>query len=83
MYNLLWADENTYEGTSGPGVPGGPIFSTGGDFRGQLFSCIATYQCCPGFKTNFVLDYFVPGSYYDGSTQDHAMLGIINVEWTF
>ncbi|MBC8379160.1 MAG: alginate export family protein [Planctomycetes bacterium] len=83
MYNLLWADKNTYGGSSGPAVPGGPMFSNGGDFRGQLFSCVATYQCCPTFRTNFILDYFVPGSYYDGGTQDHAMLGIINMEWTF
>ena len=82
MYNLMWADQNTYEGTTGPaGI--GPMFSSGGDFRGQMITGLLTYQCCKAFRTQFLVDYFMPGSYYDGSTQDHAIFARINMEWTF
>ena len=81
MYNLMWADEQSMEG--GAGAAGSPIFSSGGEFRGQMFTGLLTYQCCKAFKTEFLVDYFVPGSYYDGSTQDHALFARVNVEWTF
>jgi hypothetical protein len=30
-----------------------------------------------------MLDYFIPGSYYDQSTRDHAVFARLNFEWTF
>jgi hypothetical protein len=80
-YNLLWADENTRSG--GSGSLGAPQFSEGGNFRGQMVSWMAKYSCCKSFVTYFQFDYFIPGSYYDGSTQDHALFARAGVEWTF
>ena len=80
-YNLLWADQNSKGGSTG--TYGSPSYSTDGNFRGQLFSWLATYNCCKNFKTYFMLDYFIPGSYYDESTRDHAVFARVNIEWTF
>jgi len=83
-YNLLWADQNTKGDSSSPsGTYGSPQYSSSGNFRGQLLSWLATYSCCKNFKTYFMLDYFVPGDYYDESTRDHAVFARVNVEWTF
>jgi hypothetical protein len=80
-YNLLWADENTKAGTGG--TNNGIKFNNDGNFRGQLFSWVAKYSCCKNFNTFLQLDYFVPGSYYDQSSRDHATFARINFEWTF
>jgi hypothetical protein len=81
-YNLLWADENTYGGTS-RGPAGALNFDTGNNFRGQMISGIATYSCCKNFKTHFMLDYFIPGTYYESPSTDDAYFARVNVEWTF
>ncbi len=82
QYNLMWADENTYQ-DSGSGI--GPWTTTygNGKFRGQMITGLLTYQCCKNFRTQFLLDYFLPGSYYDTSTNEAAMFARVNVEWTF
>lgn len=77
-YNLMWADEN-----SEPAANGGMNFDSSDNFRGQMFSAIATYSCCKKFKTHFMLDYFVPGSYYDSPSNDPACFARVNMEWTF
>jgi hypothetical protein len=74
-YNLLWADENSESGTAG--------YSSGDNFRGHMLSALATYQCCKKFKTQFLLDYFIPGSYYASPSGDEAFFARMNVEWTF
>lgn len=76
-YNLLWADENSE--TTNPNM----AFSSGDNFRGHMLSGIATYSCCKSFKTHFLLDYFIPGSYYDSPSDDNAFFARVNVEWTF
>ncbi len=81
QYNLMWADEKTYQGASGPG-PWTTTFDNG-KFRGQMITGLLTYQCCKNFRTQFLLDYFLPGSYYDPSTNEAAMFARVNVEWTF
>jgi hypothetical protein len=85
MYNLMWADQNTFENATAPAAGGAnsTAFSSGGDFRGQLFTGLLTYQCCKDFRTQFLVDYFVPGSYYDNGSQDGALFARVNVEWTF
>jgi hypothetical protein len=80
-YNLFWADENTNKNATKPAD--GLAYSRSGNFRGQMLSWLATYSCCKNFKTYFMLDYFVPGSYYDQSSRDHAVFARINMEWTF
>jgi hypothetical protein len=82
QYNLMWADENTLGGGPG-GLPGSPVFSDSGNFRGHMLSGLLTYQCCKKFKTHFMLDYFIPGGYYDDSTNDDAFFARVNLEWTF
>ena len=83
QYNLMWCDENTFGGTTRGAAPNATSYSTGGNFRGQMLTGLLTYQCCKNFRTQFLLDYFMPGSYYDNSSQDGAMFGRVNVEWTF
>jgi len=82
-YNLLWADENRPAGKLTGGAGGGLNFDSGDNFRGQMISALATYQCCKKFKTHFLFDYFIPGSYYDSPSDDAAFFARVNVEWTF
>ena len=74
-YNLLWADENSERGTSG--------YSNGGNFRGHMLTGLLTYQCCKNFRTQFLLDYFIPGGYYESPAGDQAYFARVNMEWTF
>lgn len=80
-YNLLWADENTYAGSTS--AFGALSFSNSSKFRGHMLSGKATYSCCKKFKTHFLLDYFIPGSYYDDPSTDDAFFARVNLEWTF
>jgi hypothetical protein len=80
-YQLLWAEENNKGGTGGNNA--GPEFDESGYFRGQLFSWMAKYSCCKSFNTYLQVDYFVPGNYYDESTQNHGLFARLNLEWTF
>ena len=82
-YNALWADENTY-GDTGPTGPAGALnYSGSGSFRGHMLTGLLTYQCCKNFRTQFLLDYFIPGGYYDDPSTDDAMFARVNMEWTF
>jgi hypothetical protein len=81
-YNLMWADENTFsDSAQGPG--GMLNFSRGGSFRGHMITGLLTYQCCKNFRTQFLVDYFIPGGYYEAPSNDNAMFARINMEWTF
>lgn len=83
-YNLLWADQeytNPYNGTKTG--PTGSTFSEDGLFRGQLVTGYLRYKCCKNLQMHFLVDYFVPGSYYSGSNQDHAVFLRYNLEFTF
>ncbi len=83
-YNLLWADQE-YRDTSGnPSLgPTGTLFSRDGLFRGQLFTAYLRYKCCKNLNMHFLADYFVPGTFYSGSSQDHAIFLRYNLEFTF
>jgi hypothetical protein len=74
-YNLLWADENSESATAG--------YSNSGKFRGHMLTGLLTYQCCKNFRTQFLVDYFIPGNYYESPTGDDAYFARINMEWTF
>jgi hypothetical protein len=81
-YNLLWADENTFaNGSNGPA--GALNFSNSGKFRGHMLTGLLTFQCCKNFRTQFLVDYFIPGGYYDDPSTDDAMFARVNMEWTF
>lgn len=82
LYNLMWADQNG-QPQAALAAPDTPIYSANSYFRGQMITGLLTYSCCKNFKTEFLLDYFIPGSYYDQSNRDHAIFARINVEWTF
>lgn len=75
-YNLLWADETNPRAL---GPTGNNL--TNNNFRGHMLSSIATYSCCKNFRTHFMLDYFIPGSYYDIS--DDAFFARVHMEWAF
>jgi hypothetical protein len=81
LYNLMWADQNGQP--SSPAAADTPKYSANSYFRGQMITGLLTYSCCKNFKTQFLVDYFVPGSYYDQSNRDHAVFARINMEWTF
>lgn len=76
-YNLFWADETNPRALVHPAVNN----VTNDNFRGHMLSGIATYSCCKKFKTHFMLDYFLPGSYY--AISDNAFFARVNLEWTF
>jgi hypothetical protein len=79
-YNLMWADQNN-DATQAPST--NLRVSDNSYFRGQMFTGLLTYSCCKNFKTQFLVDYFIPGSYYDQSNRDHAVFARVNMEWTF
>jgi hypothetical protein len=79
-YHLLWADENTYKGTS---TADGLRWSNDGKFRGQLATWWLKYSITKNLNGHFLLEYFVPGNYYDDSSKDHAFLAKVNIEYTF
>jgi len=78
-YNVLWADENAHKNDP----PGLINYSDSGKFRGHMLTGLLTYQCCKNFRTQFLLDYFIPGGYYDEPSQDDALFARVNMEWTF
>ena len=80
--NFFWADENTFENSS-TGPAGGLNYSGSGQYRGQMLTGLLTYQCCKNFRTQFLVDYFMPGGYYDDPSTDDALFARVNVEWTF
>ena len=78
-YNLFWADENTFSSPRN----GLNFSSSDSKFRGHMLTGLATYQCCKKFKTQFLIDYFLPGNYYADPSSDNAFFARINMEWTF
>lgn len=78
-YNLFWADQNSFEDSTA----GGLNFSGSGKFRGHMVTGLLTYECCKNFRTQFLVDYFIPGGYYDDPSTDDALFARINMEWTF
>jgi hypothetical protein len=83
-YNLLWADQEYRDTTGNPTMgPTGTQFSRDGLFRGQLFTAYLRYKCCKNLNMHFLADYFVPGTFYSGSSQDHAIFLRYNLEFTF
>jgi len=79
-YNFMWADETTKGGTT-------DAFSTSynkdGQFRGSMLTAWLKYRCCKQLSMHFLMDYFQPGTYFDGSSQDHAVFLRFNFEYTF
>jgi hypothetical protein len=82
LYNLMWADQNGAGGVS-QSAESQLKTSQNSYFRGQMITGLLTYSCCKNFKTFFLVDYFIPGSYYDQSNRDHAIFSRISMEWTF
>ena len=72
MVNFLWADEN---------VEGDPFGS--GKERGQMYSLYLKYQCCKKLSAHWLVDYFVPGSFYANTDRDDALFARFNIEYTF
>ena len=73
-YNLLFADTNPYRNTA--------KYSTGG-LRGQLLTAYWKYKCCKNLSYHFLVDYFMPGSYYSEANRDSCIFARFNIEFTF
>jgi hypothetical protein len=80
-YNALWADENSLPAGKNPS--GAPALSGSGNFRGHMLTGLLTYQCCKNFRTQFLVDYFIPGGFYESPSGDDALFARVNMEWTF
>jgi hypothetical protein len=55
-YHLLFANQNPQEGKAG--------FSSGGAFRGELITLLATYQFSKHLKGHLLNEFFFPGNFY-------------------
>jgi hypothetical protein len=74
-YHLLWADENTMQGSS--------RFSEHSNFRGQLLTCWAKYKFNKQLYGHLLGEYLIPGSYYQQSNRDAAFFLRFNLEYRF
>ena len=64
-YHLLFADRNTFSGTTG--------FSNNGLFRGQLLTAALNYVFNEHLKGHLKAELFCPGNYYDKTRNDVAV----------
>lgn len=76
-YNLTFADTNAMRNLN-PAK-----YSNSGKLRGQMITAWWKYQCCKNLSYHFLVDYFIPGSYYDQSNRDACIFARFNVEFTF
>jgi hypothetical protein len=83
QYSLLWADQQYMSSTLTNKGPTDSLFTKDGLFRGQMVSGILTYKCCKNLSMHFLVDYFVPGSYYASTNRDDAYFLRYNLEFTF
>jgi len=74
-YHLLWADENTVEGST--------FISDSSKFRGQLITCWAKYRFSPKLFGHLLGEYLIPGNYYEKEFRDDAFFLRFNLEYTF
>ena len=74
-YHLLWADENTIQGSS--------FISDSSKFRGQLITCWAKYKFSQKLFGHLLGEYLIPGNYYEKSNRDDAFFLRFNLEYTF
>jgi hypothetical protein len=65
-YHLLFANENTQAG-----MPG---FSSGGAFRGELLTMLATYQFTRHLKGHLLTEFFWPGNFYAAPNNNMATM---------
>lgn len=74
-YHLLWADENTIQGSS--------RFSDSNKFRGQLVTCWAKYKFSERLFGHLLGEYLIPGNYYEKNYRDDAFFLRFNLEYNF
>jgi len=78
--HLLWADENTFQGTAhGSGLG----WSDGGHYRGTLATWQLKYQITKNLNGHILLEYFQPGNYYVSGSRDAAYFTRVNLDYTF
>ncbi len=64
-YHLLFANQNTFAGTSG--------FTPDGKFRGQLLTCLMKYKFNEHVSTHLIGEVYIPGDYYSDLRNDVAV----------
>jgi len=74
-YHLLWADENTIQGSS--------FISDSSKFRGQLITCWAKYKFSQKLFGHLLGEYLIPGNFYEKDYRDDAFFLRFNLEYTF
>jgi len=78
-YNVMFADTNPLQNT--PAV--NPKYSGGGSLRGQMLTAYWKYKCCKSLSYHFLVDYFVPGSYYDNGNRDACIFARAQIIFAF
>ena len=81
LYNLMFADDNAPARDNRLPNPG--KYATGGSLRGQMLTAYWKYRCCKNLSYHFLLDYFVPGSYYSQPNRDAAVFLRFNIQFAF
>ena len=76
-YNLMFADENSMRNIT-PAK-----YSNNGGLRGQMLTAYWKYKCCKNLSYHFLVDYFMPGSYYTQKYQNSSIFARFNIEFTF
>jgi len=79
-YHLLWANQ---DGQTDAGGTSPFYFSDTGNFRGQLFTLWLKWSCCKRVRAHYLVEYFIPGNYYDQSNRSAAWFLRANLEYTF
>lgn len=78
-YNLMFADESTLRNTP----VGNRKYSNSGNLRGQMLTAWWKYKCCKNLSYHFLVDYFVPGSYYAAGNRDACIFARFEVIFAF
>ncbi len=81
LYNIYWADENTLGGRAD--TLAGPNYSDNGNLRGHMLTGYLKYKCCKNLSAHLLMDYFMPGDFYDSSSRDHALFLRFNIQYGF
>ena len=76
-YNLMFADTNAMRNINAN------KYSSGGNLRGQMITAWWKYKCCKNLSYHFLVDYFVPGSYYDQTNRDACVFARFEVIFAF
>jgi hypothetical protein len=85
-YHAIWADQpgsTLKPGATGLNVANRTKFHEGERFRGSLFTGWAKFKISDQLYGHLLGEYFIPGTYYQGPTNDDAFFLRLNIEYVF